>query len=258
MPVVFPARCERLTRRAQSLTLLGLTALALVASCSSDTSPSSSVHELDGASVSVGQGSAHTYVITTSDSAVSIGVALTTSALTGLPSSDAEWQLPMPSGVVTPPWDHVVIDWNAQGHPPAVYGLPHFDFHFYTISASEQAGIQGGQDTVTVPAVDVPRDYASGVMAVPDMGVHWVDTLAAEFHGKTFDHTLIYGFYHGKMVFEEPMVTRDFLASDSTATAIIKEPEQFQTSGRYPAMYTVHPDPATGTVRVSLDALTRY
>lgn len=258
MLVVPPARRSRFERRAQSLTFLGATALALLGACSSDTAPSSSVRELDGAAVSLGQGSAHAYVIANADSAISIGVALTKSALNGLPSSESEWDLPLPAGISTPPWDHIALDWNPQGHPPAVYQLPHFDFHFYTISRSEQAAIQGGADTVTVPAVNVPQDYASGVMAVPDMGVHWVDTLSAEFQGKTFDHTLIYGFYHGKMVFEEPMVTRDFLASDSTLAAIIKEPQQFQTPGRYPVAYTVQPDPATGTVRVSLDALTRH
>lgn len=231
--------------------VLALTTLA--AACSSDTAPPAT-RELDGPAVTVGNGSAHTFVLEESDGASSIGIALTASALDGLPTTDTEWKLPLPSGVTAPPWDHATLDWNAQGHPPAVYETPHFDFHFYAIDATAQAAIQGGPDTVTVPAANVPQDYASGVMAVPDMGVHWVDTLSAEFQGQPFDHTLIYGFYRGSMVFIEPMVTRAFLASRPDVSSPVKQPAAFARSGRYPTAYSVR-TASNGDLRVSLDSL---
>ena len=229
-----------------------LALIALVGACSSDTGPEAPV-ELNGASVNVGGGTAHAYVVTGANGMSSVGVALTPSALQGLPATDTMWDLPLPAGVAAP-WDHVQINWNAQGHPPAMYMLPHFDFHFYIVSPSVQAAVQPGPDTVTVPAANVPRDYMSGVQAVPDMGVHWVDTTSAEFHGQTFDHTLIYGFYHGAMMFIEPMVTRAFLANHPDVTAAIKQPQAFQKPGRYPAYYSVTTG-ADGTIRVALDSL---
>jgi hypothetical protein len=63
------------------------------------------------------------------------------------------------------------------------------------------------------------------------MGVHWTDTLAAEFHGHPFDETFIYGFYHGKMVFVEPMITRALLASHPDVTAPVKQPRAFNAAG---------------------------
>ena len=238
-------------------TRLGLAALAFASlaagACSSDTAPAAP-REVDGADVSVGNGSAHTYVLEGGGGVSSVGIALTPSALDGLPTSDAEWSLPLPSGVSVPPWDHATLNWNVQGHPPAVYQEPHFDFHFYDVDAATQAAIAGGPDTVTVPAANVPRDYQSGVMAVPDMGVHWVDTLAAEFRGQPFDHTLIYGFYRGGMVFIEPMVTRAFLESRPNVEAAVKQPAAFARSGRYPTAYSVRTE-AGGGLRVALDSL---
>ncbi len=161
----------------------------------------------------------------------------------------------MPAAVATAPFDHIVINWNAQGHPPGPYMLPHFDFHFYTITAAAQAAIQGGPDTVPVPASFVPVDYVSGVESVPEMGVHWIDTTSAELHGHVFDRTLIYGFSSGSLAFLEPMVTRAFLVNQPNASDQIRQPESFARPGRYPTRYRVYTDAATNTIRVELDSL---
>lgn len=250
--VVLRSRPRPVATRLRAGIVIALAAL-VASACSSDTGPSGP-RELDGPTVAVGQGTAHTFVLEGSGGASSVGIALTPSALNALPNSDTEWTLPWPSGGAVPPWDHATLNWNVQGHPPAMYMVPHFDFHFYTIDATTQSAIAGGPDTVTVPAANVPQDFVSGVMAVPDMGVHWVDTLSAEMRGAPFDHTFIYGFYRGQMVFMEPMVTRDFLASRPDATAPVKQPAAFVRSGRYPTWYSVRTD-ADGTVRVSLDSL---
>lgn len=241
--------------RSRLLTPLALAALALLAACGSDTGPTPP-HELDGTPVPVGNGTATAYVITNGGAPTSIGVALTNAALQGLPTTDTEWSLPLPTGVAVVPYDHVTLNWNAQGHPPMPYMLPHFDFHFYLITPAAQAAITAGADTITVPAQYVPKDYMSGIEAVPDMGVHWVDTLSAEFTGHTFDHTFIYGFTKGTMAFVEPMVTQTFLASAPDVTSPVKQPIAFQKAGEYPAWYSVKADPAKGLVRVSLDSLT--
>jgi len=237
-----------------TLALAGVFVLMIAAGCGDDNSPSATT-DVVGAAVPVGHGTARTVVVSNSDGAQSIGVELTPEALTGLPDADAEFMLPLPDGMSVPPWDHVAINWNAHGHPPDMYMLPHFDFHFYTISPSAQASIAGGEDMVPVPDPYVPKDYVSGVESVPNMGVHWVDTLSAEFHGHTFDHTLIYGFSQGSMVFVEPMVTQAFLASQPSVSMDVKQPQAFQEPGRYPREWSVRTQ-SNGVIRVMLDSLT--
>jgi hypothetical protein len=236
------------------LAAVSLVTIATLTACGSDTEPSTS-HELHGASVSVGNGSAYVYVVDGAGGPASIGIALTPSALQGLPSADAMWDLPLPSGENVAPIDHVMLNWNAQGHPPDPYLVPHFDFHFYTITPAAQSAIIPGPDTVSVPPADVPPDYVSGVVAVPDMGVHWIDTTSAELHGQPFDRTFIYGYYHGGLVFVEPMVSLSFLSSQPNATAPVKQPQAFAQPGRYPTMYSVRYDAASNTIRVSIDSL---
>ena len=215
----------------------------------------------DGPSVTIGNGSAHAVVLERGDKVQSIGIQLTDDALTNLPTTMpmTEWQLALPSGVTVGQWDHLTLDWNPGGHPPPmVYTVPHFDFHFYMIDTPEQMAIQGGPDQTPVPDQYVPQDYASQVESVPMMGVHWADTLAAEYHGHPFDHTFIYGFHDGKMIFTEPMVTQQFLQSGADFTGHVKQPAAFQTSGLYPTSYSVHHDAAHHTITISLDSLVAH
>jgi hypothetical protein len=250
-----------ITSRRLGTTRLALLALCVAATatfvaCSDDTT-APKTRELDGPAVSVGNGTARLYVLENGSTPTSIGIELSEEALSGLPDSMAMWDLPLPADVSASPWDHAMLNWNPQGHPPPhVYDLPHFDFHFYTIPTGEQMAIPGGPDTETVAPQYVPQDYASEIESVPAMGVHWADTLAAEYHGHTFDRTFIYGFFQRQMVFVEPMVTVDYLLSHPNASMIVKQPASYQQSGRYPSFYSVRWDPAQRTYRIALDSLT--
>jgi uncharacterized protein len=219
------------------------------------------VVELDGPAVAVGNGTARAVVMKQGDDVESVGIQLTDDALANLPATMpmTEWQLALPSGANAGQWDHLALDWNPQGHPPPmVYTVPHFDFHFYMISPAEQSAIPGGPDETPVDAKYVPKDYASQVESVPMMGVHWADTLAAEYHGQPFDHTFIYGFHEGQMIFVEPMVTQEFLQSGSDFSGHVKQPAAFQTSGLYPTAYSVKHDPTHHTITIALDSLVTH
>jgi hypothetical protein len=242
-------------------TLIGaafaITAIAVACSDSS-TGPGVS-RELDGPDVTIGDGDAHTYAIANNDGVRSLGIVMSDAALTGLPDTLAQWNLALPSGTMPHPWDHAMINWNPHGHEPvAIYGAPHFDFHFYTIPLSEQMTIPGGPDATPVPAANMPQDYASQVISVPMMGVHWADTLASEFHGRPFDKTFIYGFSNGKMDFVEPMITAAFLKSRTGGTADIKQPAKFQAPGAYPTSYSVQYDASRKSTLISLDSLVEH
>ncbi|MGH7648037.1 MAG: DUF5602 domain-containing protein [Gemmatimonadaceae bacterium] len=239
------------------LLLIGVLAGSAAAlACSSDTT-APVAKEIDGPPVSVGNGTAQAFVTMRGARATAIGIAITDGAFSGLPADMAEYQLALPSGAGVTPFDHATLNWNPQGHPPPnIYSVPHFDFHFYTISVAAQEAVQGGLDTTAVPSQFVPQDYVSEVMAVPMMGVHWNDSLAAEWHGQPFAKTLIYGFNHGQLNFIEPMVTTAYLQQHPDVTESIKQPAAFQTPGTYPATYSIRYDAAHGLTRVTLDSLT--
>jgi hypothetical protein len=233
--------------------------LATMLACSNDTIAPDASHEVDGPSVTVGSGSAHTFVTTDGSHATRIGIALTDGVFTNLPDSMAEYQLPLPAGTTLPPWDHATLNWNPHGHPPPnIYMVPPFDFHFYTIPVSAQMSIVGGPDTVPVPTKYMPRDYESEVESVPAMGVHWNDSLSAEWQGHPFDRTLIYGFNRGQLNFIEPMITVDFLKQHPDVTAHVKQPAAFQAPGEYPASYSIHYDATEHITRVALDSLVAH
>lgn len=243
---------RRVAAIAATLPLVGV----LAAACGSDSTAPAAATEIDGPSVTVASGTAHTFVMKSDTGITRVGIALSDAALAALPDTDAMWTLPLPTGVSAAPWDHAELNWNAHGHPPIpIYGLPHFDFHFYRITPSTQMAIPGGPDATPVAAQYVPTDYESQVMAVPMMGVHWVDSLAAEYHGHTFDKTFIYGFYNGNLIFVEPMVTLAYLQSHPDASAPVKQPAAVQFPGRYPASYSVQYDATHQLTRVSIDSL---
>lgn len=245
-------------RRAQAVVATAALVLtgALAVACGSDSTAPSAATEIDGPSVAVAGGSAHTYVMKSDTGVTSVGIALDDAALAALPDTDAMWELPLPASASAAPWDHAELNWNAHGHPPLdIYGIPHFDFHFYAVTPSVQMAIPGGPDATPVAAQYIPTDYESEVMAVPMMGVHWADTLSAEYHGHTFDKTFIYGFYHGTLVFVEPMITLAYLQSHPNVSAPVKQAAAVQSPGVYPASYSIQYDAAHQTTRVSIDSL---
>jgi hypothetical protein len=224
-----------------------------------------------GDQVAVGKGYARSYV--TTDSACtpsSIGVTFTADALTGLPAtapSDelpySEYILPLPSGISVPPYTHIAVDWNPQGHIPLpLYGVPHFDFHFYMITQQERCRITAvGPDLAVVekkpPAEYVPKGYIWTPGGVPQMGAHWIPENTPELHGGKFEHTFIYGFYNGQMVFIEPMITMAYLQTKPNYFQYVGLPVKYPKPGYYPTGYAVRFDQQACRYVIALTGLAR-
>jgi hypothetical protein len=216
-----------------------------------------------GEQANVGNGIVRTFVTLNDDgNPESIGFKFTESMLSGLPDKDAMsnthiLKFPPQSGAAG--YNHAELDWNPNGHEPLqIYGYPHFDFHFYMVGDDELGTIIPGPDTVAVEPQYIPKDYVSGVMAVPNMGVHWIDTLSSEFRGQQFTTTFIYGFYHGNMLFVEPMITREYLETHPDVTIPVKQPAAFQTPGYYPTKYSIHYDAGKKEYTVALEGLVKH
>jgi hypothetical protein len=182
------------------------------------------------------------------------------------------------------PYKFVQFDWNPMGHEPAgVYDLPHFDFHFYTVSKDVRASIlpndpQYAQKAANFPApayrppfyIDAatPAGITPAQATVPQMGLHWLDVRSPELQGmagnpvgfKPFTKTFIYGSWDGQYIFDEPMITRAYLVEKRAATEaavrdeIIPVPtaQRYSPAGYYPSAYRIAWDAQAKEYRVAL------
>jgi hypothetical protein len=252
---------------------LALSALA----CHDDTASPSRVAIAYGPTVSFGQGSARAWVKTDSIGApTAIGVAMTEAALNGLPTTVSGpsptalmGALALPAEAAGTGFDHVELGWNPNGHePPQLYGVPHFDVHFYTVSTAAQMAIVPNDPlyatkaanlpaAALVPAGYVPPPSPVAANAVPQMGVHWTDLKAPELNGKPFTKTFIFGSWDGKFIFLEPMVSKAYLESWPDDTQAIPQPAQWGAPGAYPTTYSVVYDAAAKEFRFTLGGLTK-
>jgi hypothetical protein len=227
-----------------------------------------------GDPVTVGRGTARTYVTVTNGAPAEVGVALSESALAGLPNEDApggmfahghktfDYVLPLPKGSRSP-FRHVLLNWNPGGHePPGIYDTPHFDFHFYVIENEERVAIDPADPEYqrkaerTPPAEVIPERYfLPAPVAVARMGVHWVDSLAPEFKGKPFTSTFLYGTWSGKVIFGEPMITKAFLETKPQFSAPLPQPPRGREAGYYAKAYSVRWDAGAKEYRVTLTGI---
>lgn len=266
-------------------TLLGASAIAVIAtlavavSCSNSTGPIDKSALVYGPSVAFSQGSARAWVqIDASGAASAIGIAMTETALNGLPTTVSGpsptavmASLPLPPEAAGTGFDHAELGYNPLGHDPVrIYGLPHFDMHFYTISPAIQLAIlpndpQWATKAANLPgAAFVPTGYVPppapiAASAVPQMGVHWTDVKSPEFNGQPFTNTFIYGSWDGQFIFLESMVTKAYLESHpANVTKGIPQPAQWAKPGSYPTTYTVNYDAASKEYRITLGGLTKH
>lgn len=226
-----------------------------------------------GETIELGRGTARSYLVLDGSAPVELGVALSEAALSGLPTEAGPGGMVMPDGHRTfehllslpaanpTPFTFVELDWNPGGHePPGTYDRPHFDFHFYTITEAERNAIAPSDPTFQTKAERFPaREYLPAgyvtprpVLGVPRMGVHWVDPGSPELNGEPFSRTFIYGSWDGKLIFAEPMVTKEFLETRPDFRAPVATAERYEPAGHYPAAYRVYWDAAAGEYRVAL------
>lgn len=279
----------RTARRATAVTLAcALTTLAVVTACESATG-TPGTRTFYGTPQELGNGTVRTYLTRDAQGReVSLGIAMSEEAMQNLPTTPMPGMpsakmliLDIPAAARSTGFDHVMLDWNPQGHEPAgVYTQPHFDFHFYQVSSAEREQIvptnpdyatkvANFPDAQYVPARYVAGSQLAGVppvdAAVPYMGMHWLDTASPELQpppaGKLFTTTYIYGSWDGRFIFIEPMITKAFIESTKgSATGVsmaVSVPTKVQKPGAYPTSYSIRYDAGAKEYRISLDGLKR-
>ena len=142
------------------------------------------------------------------------------------------------------------IYWNPMGHPPAAYMTPHFDFHFYFVPEDRVQGFDCKDTTkpATLPAgyalpdVDVPGMGTLIGICVPEMGMHAIP--AGDLTPKEpWTSSLMVGYYGGKPIFIEPMITKALLMEKHSFSLPIPEIEP-TPNVRYPKRFDAiyHPE----------------
>ncbi|MDT8392673.1 MAG: DUF5602 domain-containing protein [Bacteroidales bacterium] len=174
---------------------------------------------------------------------LAIGIKLSEKALENLPDEMSMHVLQFPHQASTNFYTHATVDWNPGGHePPGTYDLPHFDFHFYTISEEERMmiGPPGAPEFTIAPASQyIPLNHIMIPGGIPQMGSHWIDLTSPEFNGQDFSRTFIWGSWDGSFIFWEPMITLDYFMSMPDETIPIPQPQAYQNDGWYASDYQI-------------------
>ncbi len=285
------------------------TALLLTVAAFREPGPAARTNRQYGPSQKLGEGSVRTYLVRDPRNAnipLEVGVAISERAMESLPmtapmsmdhsmSGDASKAAPIPMNVFLldlpngnpTPYKFVQFDWNPQGHEPAgVYDLPHFDFHFYTVSRDVRGSILPSDPKFAAKASAMPDsiyrapfyiDAATAAkapaeaVAVPEMGMHWLDVRSPELQGlaghpenaKVFTKTFLYGSWNGVFIFDEPMITKEYLrakrdakdASVRDEIVPVSAPSRRAPSGYYPKAYRISYDADAKEYRVALTQL---
>lgn len=185
---------------------------------------------------------------------------------------DEERKLAMPAEAekLDLPFKWAGINFHPEGHIPPNWEVPHFDFHFYMIEQSLIDSIGTGRcgmfidcedftrATLPVPAQFVPANYINIDAALPAMGNHLIDSTSPQWTPpfEAASHVFIYGAFDGRIIFLEPMITMEILASKPNSCFAIGQPSAVEVSGYYPAVYCAKYDAKTDVIRISLEDLT--
>jgi hypothetical protein len=295
-------------RLAGVLALPALWLMALLAGCDEPAAPADraaaaaatvpvgAVVRQYGIPVRVGNGIARTYVLVNStepDTPLEIGVALSERALDGLPGVTGTPEQSMVMNLLAlpvrnpTPYRFVELDWNPAGHEPtAIYGLPHFDFHFYTVSRETRNSIVPTDSRYAEAAASFPAEAfrppfyvdaatATGLppalVTVPHMGLHWFDVRSPELQAalgnpagfQPFTRTFIKGTWDGRFIFDEPMITRAWLLAKRTSDGDaapdeivpVATAQRYAPAGFYPQAYRIGYDPRSREFLVGLTQL---
>jgi hypothetical protein len=216
-----------------------------------------------GPPIPIGSGFAQAYIKYADSQLVEVGVSLTPGVMEGLPNELMghmhEYLAHFPPHNPTV-YTHITMHWNYKGHRPTPYLIPHFDFHFNMISETERKAITSDevQGMHYPPPLYLPRSYAPAPpISTPEMGVHWANSAADELHDIRFTQTLLYGTWDGRVVFVEPMITREFLMSKPDVTIPIAMPQKYAAAGIYATAFTIRWNKELSEYQVALTSFVR-
>lgn len=219
------------------------------------------VQQIKGACQSVFEGEVCTWAEVEGDQLLAFGATVPDSTINNAPL-DAEMVMPpityarikMPSIVKKATGiDNLGINWEAQGHPPATFLTPHFDFHFYTIGGDEVMAIDCSDTRkpdelpagYVLPDMETPDGGTMVGVCVPQMGMHALVEEEMNAPG-VFEATMVVGYYSQDLIFLEPMIARDKLLSHENFSIAVPPVSGRAEGLTWPAGFTARYDQKAG------------
>ena len=240
--------------------LTAVVAVMALLSCKKDNDGKDDNSIIYGDKVTVGNGSVRSFLSNADDPAkMELGLEMEEAAFENLPHLGEEFLINLPAKALQiTPYKHISMNWAHVGHgPQGVYDKSHFDIHFFMVGRDEQNAISASSpDLQKLPdSTFLPEFYFPEPGGIDLMGKHWADVTSPELNPvnpSPFTSTMVYGTYNAKVVFLEPMVTKDFLQSKPDTIMNIRQPHSLAVSSNYPEKYKIHSDAASGKVFVTL------
>lgn len=235
-----------------------------------------SLVDVKGACADVFKAQVCTWAKTNGKDLVEAGAVVPLATIENAPADQPMVWPPRAAGVIDMPepvlrqsgLTQLTMYWEAGGHPPAAFMTPHFDFHFYTVGASERAAMdcKDVSKPASLPAayglpdIALPPEMArmTGVPAligvcVPQMGMHAL--LLTDIERKdAFSGSMVIGYYKGKPIFIEPMLSKEMLMRKQSFDLQI--PDVPGLTGAHPTKFHAEYDAAQQVYRFTFSAFT--
>ena len=251
---------------------LSLTLLAFAAACSSQ----DQLVEAKGSCADVFTAQVCTWASTKGKNLVEAGAVVPLASIENAPAEEPMAWPPVAAAEIDMPesvrqqggLQLLTMYWEPHGHPPGAFMTPHFDFHFYTVPASERAAMDCKDVSkpaslpagYALPDIPLPPEMAqmTGVpvlvgLCVPQMGMHSVPVADVE-RKDAFSGSIVIGYYKGKPVFVEPMIARATLMEKKSFDLAI--PDVPGLTGAHPTRFHAEFDAAQQAYRFTFSRFT--
>jgi hypothetical protein len=183
--------------------------------------------------------------------------------MSGPPKADAALEFPEVVQKTTF-LNHLGLFWQPMGHDPLTrYGVPHWDFHFFTLQPKEAAAINckdlsQGDPKLIAPGwlPPVPPNAQAKDVCRPVMGFHSRPLSEFKAPGQLqdgeFEKVMISGFYAGQYIFLEPMIAQSLLLKRQGFSLPVPVPTSLGKKTLYPTRFEAVYDGAADAYRFVL------
>ena len=226
-----------------------------------------SIQTIEGDCGSVYDGEVCTWAALSGDQVVEFGATVPIRAIESAPLDLEMVFPPKPVAVIPLPEEvaeatgfiHLTIDWEPHGHPPALFAVPHFDFHFYTVDPAVVAAVDCSDvskpaqlpESHALPDITIPGLGELVGLCVPGMGMHSMPAHEID-QAEPFDASMLVGYYGGDVIFVEPMIARAKLLAAEGFTMEVPTVTTARTDVRWPSHFEAVYDESTQAYRFTL------
>lgn len=259
----------RAGKAAASLALIVL--ISGLIGCGDDPTDTNQIVTLTGDTKSVAGGTVRSWVqIDENDDPVAVGATFSREALEGLKDDETGFtmELALPEEASATAYESLGLRWKPQGSRLPPYDHPFLDVDFFEVTDAERAAMTPADSLLSYKQPDpeylvdgyVLRNGLNGGTRVytPEWGTPSSDTTTKEFNGGIFDQALVYYYFNGFISLSVIKMSLDYLESEPTLEAAIKQPQKYNKSNVYYAStYKISYSDGNGELTVELTGMVR-